>query len=638
MLSRYLEDDNDLYLVRVNGIATKARLDRPRFIKTPQRKHDILDSIQSASNLLISDASETEVEDIALSDLALSEKETPTTSTQPAIVYRPVNGKPYPSIDSGISGISIPTEQQYAHADQSDIVHRSVDFQPSVSSRDSGLDISSISLHEPQATLVILPSPRLQNLQPNGPEDSISCDGSASEVTEVEVEEQYHNRLLTPARKHMLVELVNRNVRTWFGEAFQVAVQEAEAIEQGSANSESHNTDLVSQSQEPEVRGIKRKGSNERDDCSEDDSDVEEHPKRHKRKSGPGSAVKGDKFACPCFKREPQRYDPVSDCATHVWDIKRLKEHLNRQHLPRFECERCAKGFCSQNKLNAHLNTCQTHRQTKRDGPGKHAQEKYQKIVDKAIFRGISDVEKWRNIFGILHPEVPRADYPSPYLEELTAEKFRDYTSRHLPRLFEEELEGEVQETSSRLVQALRRALVKVNINFIESSRHLDLPSDDADDPRGTAGEPHNPGSVDDIDPRYATDLGNEAALETLFFDDEVAQFVAGNCVPSLGEEVPSRLLSVDGHIGEGADDIMGSVDPPNLPYYRDYSGFFSYENPSNSGASSLTKVEELCAVIMDPKDADSTGFQTTTGAPWKAGTGESDDQNLVWPAWDMSV
>lgn len=384
MLSRYLEDDSDLYSARINGLPTKVRVDRSRFVRrfleqfdgvipkkerlrtteprhlltikeedrVPpisgdhslepwmfQQKHDSSYCPQSASNRSAIDALERHVEDLTLSDVVPSDEKTPIGSTQPPIVYRAVNGKPISSIDSGIYGISLPLEQQPTGGDDI-IYYPSVNTQPS--SCDSGLDVSSDpSLEEVHASPVILPSTRLQdNTRPNvGPEGSVSSDASkcldgsglsASEATDVELEDEYPNRLLTPARKHMLVELVNRNVRTWFGEAFQAGILEAAAIEAGSANTtESPNTGSASQPQveAPSNRGSKRKSADDGrgDDCNEDDSDEEEQTKRHKGNSGPRSDAKRDKFACPCYKREPQRYDPGTDCATHVWDIKRLK-------------------------------------------------------------------------------------------------------------------------------------------------------------------------------------------------------------------------------------------------------------------------------------------------------------------------
>ena len=57
---------------------------------------------------------------------------------------------------------------------------------------------------------------------------------------------------------------------------------------------------------------------------------------------------------------------------------------------------------------------CRTSHEPKKDSHAKLAQDKYHKIIDKALLKLKSDVEKWSKIFGILYPEVTLADYPSP--------------------------------------------------------------------------------------------------------------------------------------------------------------------------------------------------------------------------------
>ncbi|EMR62682.1 hypothetical protein UCREL1_10385 [Eutypa lata UCREL1] len=128
---------------------------------------------------------------------------------------------------------------------------------------------------------------------------------------------------------------------------------------------------------------------------------------------------------------------------------------------------------------------CRTSHEPKKDSHAKLAQDKYHKIIDKALLKVKSDVEKWSKIFGILYPEVTLADYPSPYREERTVERFKDYTSQNLARLLDAELEGEVEE--SKLMKAVERALVKVHDGFRSSLKHLSLPAN-ANNPQGTMG------------------------------------------------------------------------------------------------------------------------------------------------------
>lgn len=356
MLSRYLEGADDLFIARLNGLTAQVRVDRKRFIgnflesfdkaippaqpppvprkrRLPTIKEDSslcnrTEPERSAISQSAPSISEVNIQDLDIFDIVLSDEQTIVSPNQPAIVYRTVNSKPLPSVDSGLSGISFLTEQPPVHAGQENTVYRSVNTKPSAPSHDSGLDVGHSSLQEPHVVPISSSSIPSQNAHHLSSAGSTSSDipeaSSESRLTTLERTTQSETRLLIPARRHMLVGVVNTNVRQWFGEAFQASLQEAEEIEQGAYNGNSH-ADLAPQSQQPANRGAKRKGADDREDRGDDDSDSQDQPKRRKSKLGTKSKIEPEKFACPCFKKEPHQYSQGSDCATHDWNIKRLK-------------------------------------------------------------------------------------------------------------------------------------------------------------------------------------------------------------------------------------------------------------------------------------------------------------------------
>ncbi|RYP26450.1 hypothetical protein DL767_008012 [Monosporascus sp. MG133] len=243
-------------------------------------------------------------------------------------------------------------------------------------------------------------------------------------------------RRLTAAEKSRLVEAVRNCLRRRISGVLGAATRGPSGGEQSNTSSTSSRTRAVPSSQQRTNGTGKRKG-NQRGEGPGDDSDADDLKKRHKRYPGPSPGVIRDKFACPSFKRYPQLYGPESDCASHSWDIRRLKEHLRRRHLPLFECDRCLGGFCSEAKLATHRRNCATPAKGDGDRPAQLARQKCGRIMDTQLFKGKSDHAKWLAIFEILYPEVPREEYPSPYHDHDSVENFLHFalqqTSLHLP-------------------------------------------------------------------------------------------------------------------------------------------------------------------------------------------------------------
>ncbi|KAI1204632.1 uncharacterized protein F4807DRAFT_446688 [Annulohypoxylon truncatum] len=132
----------------------------------------------------------------------------------------------------------------------------------------------------------------------------------------------------------------------------------------------------------------------------------------------------GDKrlFACPFNKRNPARYSTKAwkSCIGPGWTISRLKEHIYRNHFsPCYRCDRCFGEFQTSSELHGHSRSdppCQ-----KRDSDiDFDTIDETQKARIKNKARGVSDAQKWDDIYRIIFKLDSIAEIPSPYYETIT--------------------------------------------------------------------------------------------------------------------------------------------------------------------------------------------------------------------------
>ncbi|KAI1463413.1 uncharacterized protein F4812DRAFT_446854 [Daldinia caldariorum] len=129
-------------------------------------------------------------------------------------------------------------------------------------------------------------------------------------------------------------------------------------------------------------------------------------------------------FACPFYKHNPERYNTKAWKACAVPEgrtISRLKEHIYRKHFSdRHRCNRCSVEFNCISDLQQHCRSevrCpiqDSHVDIDTiDNAQKHEMQKKQ--------RGISEEEKWENIYRIIFRLDPTCEVPSPYCDALEA-------------------------------------------------------------------------------------------------------------------------------------------------------------------------------------------------------------------------
>ncbi|KAI0376339.1 hypothetical protein F5Y04DRAFT_285987 [Hypomontagnella monticulosa] len=126
-------------------------------------------------------------------------------------------------------------------------------------------------------------------------------------------------------------------------------------------------------------------------------------------------------FACPFRKRNPAKYSTKAwkACIAPGWKIPRLKEHIYRKHCSSgHRCGRCLAEFKNVSELHRHHRSdasCQK-RETAADID---TIDQAQKAEIQKKPRGISDEEKWRDIYRIIFKLDSSAEIPSPYCDNI---------------------------------------------------------------------------------------------------------------------------------------------------------------------------------------------------------------------------
>ncbi|KAH9885965.1 hypothetical protein F4778DRAFT_759862, partial [Xylariomycetidae sp. FL2044] len=123
------------------------------------------------------------------------------------------------------------------------------------------------------------------------------------------------------------------------------------------------------------------------------------------------------KWACPFYKHDPRAHSGRRSCAGPGWtSIHRLKEHIYRIHrLPKHTCPRCNKPFDDSKDLSEHLRAdtlCEKLNVAPSEGIDETTEAKLK--VRKRHSPGVSDEQRWREIYLILFPDANPDATPSP--------------------------------------------------------------------------------------------------------------------------------------------------------------------------------------------------------------------------------
>ncbi|KAI8310691.1 hypothetical protein K4K61_000295 [Colletotrichum sp. SAR11_59] len=247
-------------------------------------------------------------------------------------------------------------------------------------------------------------------------------------------------------------------------------------------------------------RGIKRAAShgnmnpghkrqNRGDDEEEDHFDGDDRDGRepNRKKTKPDPESEKLRFACPFYKRDPQRYKNHRACRGPGWsEMHRLKEHLYRQHRL-FTCGRCLEHFKKDDLLQKHVRaeeacalssrkmdpaegmSVETEKQIKsRSKQGKHDKQ------DKP-----DEASRWFEIYHILFGDVNIDDLPSPYYEDPPGTngangpagpgaQYRYFLRREVPNMVKRELEAEVAKSFKDVGTTMQGRLTAMIQNSVE--------------------------------------------------------------------------------------------------------------------------------------------------------------------------
>ncbi|KAI1780799.1 hypothetical protein F4818DRAFT_435996 [Hypoxylon cercidicola] len=127
------------------------------------------------------------------------------------------------------------------------------------------------------------------------------------------------------------------------------------------------------------------------------------------------------KFACPFFKHDAKAHSRHRSCTGPGWtSLHRLKEHLYRVHrLPKHTCPRCNEPFEDSRDLADHLRAdvpCEKLEVVPVLQGIDEATEAELK-VRKRNCPGVTDEQRWKDIYMILFPKANPKALPSPFYD-----------------------------------------------------------------------------------------------------------------------------------------------------------------------------------------------------------------------------
>ncbi|KAK1779365.1 hypothetical protein QBC45DRAFT_326124 [Copromyces sp. CBS 386.78] len=136
---------------------------------------------------------------------------------------------------------------------------------------------------------------------------------------------------------------------------------------------------------------------------------------KHHGPEAPGG--EGRKFACPFCQHNPVKYRTVKTCCGPGWDsVHRVKEHIYRRHSLKNTCPRCYEQFKTDDDLKSHQRAETPCRLRKDNVPEVITDEQDKKLHARAK-AGLSEEDKWDDMYRIIFPGPAGSKIPSPYYD-----------------------------------------------------------------------------------------------------------------------------------------------------------------------------------------------------------------------------
>ncbi|KAI0460075.1 hypothetical protein F5B21DRAFT_453141 [Xylaria acuta] len=166
---------------------------------------------------------------------------------------------------------------------------------------------------------------------------------------------------------------------------------------------------------------LQKRKLNQRD---EDDKDDDIREGRHSKKSRYETEPEQKLFACPFWKINSIKYQACFQLK--LLTSSRVKQHLNRNHIPRFYCQVCYLLFTDDKMQESHVIQRACNRELGARLDGILPEQQYQ--LSRKPKSALTEKEKWFRIWEILFPE----EKPplSPYIDSRLADccaRFREH-------------------------------------------------------------------------------------------------------------------------------------------------------------------------------------------------------------------
>ncbi|KAF2677866.1 hypothetical protein K458DRAFT_464501 [Lentithecium fluviatile CBS 122367] len=385
-----------------------------------------------------------------------------------------------------------------------------------------------------------------------------------------------HTRDLTHRVQQSVVEALS---------SWSLAVRKRGASQQNVTEA-SHLTTRDRATSSPKILG-KRPQRKESYTPSDDEGD--ESSLKRAKTTFIGDSRNGRKFACPYFKRDPEKYISRRSCVGPGWEeVRRVKEHLYRNHaLPHF-CPRCYETFKVESLLHDHqrgAEPCAIQPKGLVDGFDK-LQEKRLRSRKKTC-PNQNEADKWRDMYRILFPDDEDTSIPSPYWKAIyqrgrpavTDElaRYEQFLRRELPSAVRRELESAVEREFSPVEERLKTQLIDIardlQLRLFQTytqSRTAEAPSDRhaLDSPRATnpaelattvsAGELHGASELPSVETEPASleplpPVGFSSAYE---FDAVLFQFDELQDLGAFEDSSYGSMFADDAFAKDSLDDF----------------------------------------------------------------------------------
>ncbi|KAI1762554.1 hypothetical protein GGR53DRAFT_521585 [Hypoxylon sp. FL1150] len=287
-------------------------------------------------------------------------------------------------------------------------------------------------------------------------------------------------RRLTPdqyvaIKKQQAIELVMATFNRWLDKRLAIiswphTYEASEASEaSGTSASGSGGTESGSgnsgQGQSGRSSRSKRRLSGDDQGKSSANGD-DDDPNRSGNKRAKTDNEQEPKFACPFFKHNAKAHSKNRSCTGPGWTtLHRLKEHLYRVHrLPKHTCPRCNEAFEDARDQHEHLRADVLCEKLDVVPVLQGIDEATETVLRARKKTGMTDEQRWNDIYMILFPNANRKALPSPYYdgndscgltEKAEWRRVKKRIQKELPKVVQKKVERSFEKVGADLLTGL---------------------------------------------------------------------------------------------------------------------------------------------------------------------------------------